>query len=718
MNEETIEKLIQSRGNTHIIEIVQKEKERFQELDEIIKNKVCKKEPYPFLFTNLIDMIERIYKHIENIKKEERFKKQIEEEEERVKKQKEQSIKDNIVDNQSKVEVLANLIEQKKFQDAKELFIHINFNFLTSEEVKKAELYNFLAYLESSSFQEIINQFNQKNKNEKTLIIDRFYNEKYKNIITDDNNLFYDEIKTLINIFNEYHFKIVKNKKTRKKLFLVFSILITFSSTVFFLFIKKNIVPDYNFNSYTITYTIYDVDYDPLKYIVLDLGETITQVSLSRSHSSAITSNGRLYTWGRNSSGQLGDGTRTTRNIPTEITERFNLKTGEKITQVSLGENYSSALTSNGRIFTWGRNSNGQLGDGTISQRTTPTEITASFNLSVGETITQISLGAFHSSALTSNGRLFTWGLNSNGQLGDGTMPSRTTPTEITVRFNLRAGEIITQVSLGSFHSSAITSNGLLFTWGLNSSGQLGDNSTTNRNVPTIITARFSLGSGETITQLSLGSFHSSAITSNGRLFTWGRNSNGQLGDGTTTDRTTPTEITERFNLSVGETITQLSLGSFHLSAITSNGRLFTLGLNSSGQLGDLTTTMKSIPTEITTLFNLKAGERITQVSLGFDNSSAITSNGRLFIWGLNGSGELGDGTTTNKYLPTLLDIKSVYYSESIDYIFNETIMEKIPIREGYTFEGWYTNRTLITAYKFKTMPAEDLMLYGRWIKE
>ena len=597
-------------------------------------------------------------------------------------------------------------------------------------------------------------------------------------------------------------------------------------------------------------------------------GETITQIYLGGTHSSAITSEGRVFTWGRNDFGELGDGTTTNRFTPTEIISKFNLNEGETITQISLGGSefggHSSVITSEGRVFTWGRNDSGQLGDGTTTNRYTPkflsiytiinveiydfdegtneyipsmigyifsgwysdqeltipylfttmpsenivlygewniitynityqlvdgingnnpdtytvdtgtitldepikegytysgwfdneeltgeaiTEITLGTTgditlytkwtvnqytityaigtnvnandlmplLHQGEIITQITFGGGHSSAITSLGRIFTWGRNDSGQLGDGTTTNRSTPTEITSQFNLSEGETITQISLGFYHSSAITSLGRIFTWGRNSNRQLGDGTTTDRYIPTEITSQFNLSEGETITQISLGESHSSAITSEGRVFTWGRNDSGQLGDGTTTGRYTPIEITSQFNLSEGETITQISLDGTHSSAITSEGRVFTWGRNDYGQLGDGTHdyfVAHSTPIEITNQFELNAGEIIIQIFLGGGASSAIASSGRIFTWGDNTEGQLGDGTTTDRYTPKFLSIYTRINGEIYD--FNEDTTEYIPSMIGYTFSGWYSDQELTIPYIFTTMPAENITLYAK----
>jgi alpha-tubulin suppressor-like RCC1 family protein len=136
-----------------------------------------------------------------------------------------------------------------------------------------------------------------------------------------------------------------------------------------------------------------------------------------------------------NGSGQLGDNTVTRRLAPTEITSNFNLGSNDKIISLSLGNAHSSALSSNGRVFTWGWNGWGQLGDNTVNRRLAPTEITSKFNLGSNDKIISLSLGNSHSSALSSIGRVFTWGWNGWGQLGDNTTSDKSLPTEIIIEY-------------------------------------------------------------------------------------------------------------------------------------------------------------------------------------------------------------------------------------------------------------------------------------------
>jgi uncharacterized repeat protein (TIGR02543 family) len=383
------------------------------------------------------------------------------------------------------------------------------------------------------------------------------------------------------------------------------------------------------------------------------------KLSIGTSYSSALNSTGRVFMWGRNNYGQLGDGTTTNRNVPTEITSRFLLDAGDKIISLTLGTTDTSALSATGRVYMWGLNYGGKLGDGTSTNRNVPTEITSRFSLDAGDKIISLSLSAYSSSAVSSTGRVFMWGRNEYGQLGDGTTTNRNVPTEITSRFSLSAGDKIISLSLGSNHTSALSATGRVHMWGYNNNGQLGDDTTTHRNIPTEMTSRFSLDAGDKIISLSLGDDTSSALSSTGRVYMWGKNLSSLLGAGSDSNYIKiPTEITSRFSLAAGDKIISLSLGSSssYFSALSKTGRVFMWGDNWAGQLGDGTMTSRYGPTEITSRFSLAAGDKIISLSLGSPHTSALSETGRVFMWGRNDYGQLGDGTTTHINTPLVIN--------------------------------------------------------------
>jgi alpha-tubulin suppressor-like RCC1 family protein len=370
---------------------------------------------------------------------------------------------------------------------------------------------------------------------------------------------------------------------------------------------------------------------------------------------SAVTSSGRVFTWGDNSFGALGDQTNIQRLRPNEITSIFNFSNDEIIAKFLFSESDSIALSSYGRVLTSNFASHGLNDDGSNLNGGIFLDITSLFELTGDEKIINVSIGGAHFAAISSFGRVFTWGNNGVGQLGIGNeMQASSRPIEITSNFNLFNNDKIISISLGSRHSSALSSTGRVFTWGLNDSFQLGNNLSINQSsIPIEITSNFNLLNNDKIISISLGSRHSSALSSTGRVFVWGSSNSGQVGDNNLNRRGMPVEITTNFNLENNDKISIVSLGYFHSSAVSKNGRVFTWGSNSGGELGNGSVLPVFSPEEITSQFILESDEMIINVSLGNKFSSATSSKNRIFTWGENSSGELGNGSKINIYRPS-----------------------------------------------------------------
>ncbi|WP_018908983.1 Ig-like domain repeat protein [Salinispora arenicola] len=335
----------------------------------------------------------------------------------------------------------------------------------------------------------------------------------------------------------------------------------------------------------------------------LPAGTTITAIAGSDANSFALTSTGAVLAWGNNTGGELGDGTNTDRTTPVAV----KLPTGTTVTAIAVGTFHTLALTSTGALLAWGGNGFGELGDGTTTARNEPVPV----NVPAGTTITAIAGGRGHSLALTSTGTVLAWGKNNEGQLGDGTNANSTTPVDV----DLPPGTTVTAIAGGGSNSLALTSAGTVLAWGLNSSGQLGDGTTTDRSTPVDV----NLPPGTTVTAIAGGDPNSLALTSAGTVLAWGLNSSGQLGDGTTTDSTTPVDV----NLPPDTTITAITAhdGS-HSLALTSTGTILAWGSNSSGELGDGTTTNRSTPVDV----NLPPGTTVTAIDNGDDHSMALSA--------------------------------------------------------------------------------------------
>lgn len=467
-------------------------------------------------------------------------------------------------------------------------------------------------------------------------------------------------------------------------------------------------------NEYELSYYLYE-NYNPIADIVLYPNETIEDIALGKSgigmsHSIALTSYGRVFTWGNNQSGQLGDGTTENRSMPFDISLKFDLDEGEKIVSIFAGSYYSGAITSFNQLYLWGDNTNGQLGDSSKTNRSLPTNVTNQIPFNFDEFITHVALGGTHTLIGTSNNRIFIWGQSWTA--------FSTVPQDITNLFNLNQNESILEISAGRLNSAISTSFGRLFVWGLNYDGQLGNGTNSTINMPEDISHFFQLAQDELIVDISLQGSHSAAVTSFGRIYTWGQNTTGELGDLTNISKNLPIDITSNFNLDSEENIVDVEVGVTHTTAITSMERLFTWGWNSTGQLGDITSNYdgRNFPKDTTNQLNLVEDEFILSSESGDFHSAIVTSNGRILMWGANTIGQLGDGTTTNQNKPVMIRFVNPAKIKSEVYSYGSAIDEYYPTIIGYKFNGWYTFESYPDFYVIEYMPDYDLNLFGYWI--
>ncbi|NDD53597.1 RCC1 repeat-containing protein [bacterium] len=360
----------------------------------------------------------------------------------------------------------------------------------------------------------------------------------------------------------------------------------------------------------------------------------IVSFNLGQYHSLFVKSDGTVWGCGLNFNNQLGDGTNTNRLTPVQISGL----TG--ISAVAAGTMASYALKSDGTVWSWGINFNGELGDGTFgSGRSVPAQIP---NLS--DVVGIFSGGIYASTfAVKSDGSVWSWGRNDYGMLGYGQLPTMTgTPTKIKEPSNQK----IKKIEVGGEFVLSLSNRGTVNSWGRNEFGQLGTGVTQN-DVPGF-PGTFDSGSkmfgrskpgfvsGYNGAQLiSGGLFHTAALRKDGTVWTWGRNNFGQLGDSTNIDKNSPIKTTL-------SSVSSLSAGNNHTMAVKSDGTLWAWGLNASGQLGDATNTNRNSPTQISGF----SGASL--VACGADHSLVLKTNGTVWASGLNDYGQLGDNTTNN----------------------------------------------------------------------
>lgn len=415
-------------------------------------------------------------------------------------------------------------------------------------------------------------------------------------------------------------------------------------------------------------------------------------VAISSEHTVALKTDGTLWAWGRNFEGQLGDGTVTSRLAPVQI------GTDTDWAVIGAGGRITSALRTDGTLWAWGLpvrlgNGDGRVCSSIATCQTTPIQIgtradgevlavgtnntfvlhednslwavggNAFGQLGIGDittdsaTLVQVDTprswqsvvaGNEHVLALQADGTLWAWGRNLSGRLGDGTTTTRVSAVQIGTETTWQA------VAAGAQHSLGLRSDGTLWGWGDNEYGQVGNGDTNDQHDPAQV------GSSTDWTAVAASQFHSLGLRTNGTLWAWGRNDTWQLGDGTSvTNRINPVQIGTDTDWA------SVSAGYDYSLAIRSNGSLWAWGNNDAGQLGDGTTTSRNAPVQIGTATNWAAvsggGASLTGSSNDCSSTRRHTlglrTNGTLWAWGNNVSGQLGDGTTDDSPVPIPMQV-------------------------------------------------------------
>jgi len=329
------------------------------------------------------------------------------------------------------------------------------------------------------------------------------------------------------------------------------------------------------------------------------------------------------YSWGRNGSGQLGDGTATS-SISSPVSVVGGLSNW---IQLDGGMYHTIGLRADGTAYTWGLNHRGQLGTGDTSNRSSPGSVIGGIT-----NWAQVSAGYYQCLGVTSTGIAYGWGFSNSGRLGDGGgTQSRLSPVTVV------GGLTWSRVSAGQHHGLGLTTTGIAYAWGRNSYGALGDGTVTSRLSPVTV-----VGGITNWTQLSGGGFSSLGLTSTGIAYAWGLNTGGQLGDGTTTSRLSPVSVIGGIT-----NWSQLSAGGGHSVGVTSTGIAYGWGYNGNGRLGDGTTTGTSSPVSV-----IGGITNWIQVVGGGNHSLGLTSTGVVYGWGRNVFGQLGDNTATSRLSP------------------------------------------------------------------
>jgi alpha-tubulin suppressor-like RCC1 family protein len=348
----------------------------------------------------------------------------------------------------------------------------------------------------------------------------------------------------------------------------------------------------------------------PLPVAVSGLGSGVAAIDTSlESHSCAMTTTGAVLCWGRNAGGALGDGTTVSSSVPVSV---VGLSTG--VAAIAAGGFYTCARTTAGPILCWGVNTDGQLGDGSIIASSVPISVSG-----LASGVAAVSAGGNHSCALTTAGGVLCWGSNFRGELGDGTTDDSSVPTPVS---GLSSG--VAAVTTGRDYTCALTTVGGALCWGMNfTAGQLGDGTMLNSSVPVAVSG---LASG--VASIAAGYDHTCALTTVGGVLCWGSSP----GNGSASDSSVPIPVS---GLASG--VAAIAAGFGHTCALSSVGGVLCWGSDG---------TFVPVP-----VVGLTSG--VTAIAAeGSGHTCALNAAGELLCWGFNFRGQLGDGTTLDSGVP------------------------------------------------------------------
>ena len=369
----------------------------------------------------------------------------------------------------------------------------------------------------------------------------------------------------------------------------------------------------------------------------LPFGNTIS--AAGENHSAAITQNGELWTWGRNSEFQLGYSSSDEKNS-------YLNKLMDDVASVALGTNFSAAVKKNGELWTWGWNYKGVVGNEGGIDGFAPAKLM--------DDVVSVSLGYLHAAAIKRDGSLWTWGDNSHGELGNGTTNDSANyePTKIM--------DDVVAVSLGIGYSAAIKRDGSLMMWGDNSYGQFGNGTTEGSTVPVKVM--------DGVSAVSLGGSHTGVIMQDGSLLTWGCNDDGQLGNGTTEDSSVPVKVMDN--------VASISFGGPNSSAVKKDGTLWVWGEGRYNQVG------ASYWDQVKPVQYL---EGVVCASVGANHTAALKQDGTLWTWGCNNYGQLGYVTIEQQWTPYQVMDKVAFPAGSSATVPSETIPS-----DPFTASAWF----------------------------
>ena len=392
-------------------------------------------------------------------------------------------------------------------------------------------------------------------------------------------------------------------------------------------------------------------------------------LSVGDTHTCGITTSSQAYCWGGNSGGRLGNNSTTNSSVPVAVAQGA-VPAGVSLESIGVGQYASCAIGSDGEAYCWGTNTYGQLGNNSTANSSVPVAV-AQGAVPAGVKFVHINGGQHHMCALGSNGKAYCWGINGSGQLGNNSTANSSVPVAVAqgaVPNGVKFVSLVTKL----FSTCALGSDSKAYCWGQNGSqGTLGTGNTSGALTPVAVT-QGAMPVGVNFKYLSVGgSYHVCGVATNDWIYCWGDNSNAQLGTGNTTNALSPVAVTQGV-IPAGTKIERIEAGYANTCAISTINKAYCWGFGANGQLGNGANTNSSTPVAVSQ-GSIPAGVDIKNIYVGTYHVCALSLQSKAYCWGYNASGQVGNNTTTNASVPAAV-------SQNRDWKFATTDVEKLLI--------------------------------------
>ena len=364
-----------------------------------------------------------------------------------------------------------------------------------------------------------------------------------------------------------------------------------------------------------------------------------------------------VWAWAGNFDGQLGDNSIYNSNLPVQVEDPTGTSTLTGVIAVAAGSEHSLALKSDGTVLAWGDNANGQLGNNSTTESNVPVQVKDPTGTSNLTGVIAVAAGAFHSLAVENDGSVWAWGSNEWGQLGNNSTTDSDVPVQVKDPTGTSALTGVIAVAGGWEHSLALKSDGTVWAWGDNDPGELGNNSTTQSNVPVQVKDPTGKSTLAGIIAVAAGEGDSLAVKSDGSVWAWGGNEWGELGDGAfVVSSDLPVQVKDSTGKSYLSGVVAVAAGYEHNLALKIDGTVWAWGYNGSGQLGNSSTMETDVPVQVKDPTGTSALTGVIAVSAGTEHSLVVKADGTAWAWGGNDYGLLGNGEKANSTLPVQVE--------------------------------------------------------------